>query len=100
MMDCFFVFLFVFVNLINLFFKDGLVFVFFKEVVLDFVIKKDFLDYEIYQNYRFILNLCFVFKVIEKIVVLCFIDYLEDNDLFEIFQLVYKKGYSMEIVFM
>jgi len=42
----------VFVNLINLSFKDGLVPALFKEAVLDPVIKKDSLDHEIYQNYR------------------------------------------------
>ena len=42
----------VFVNMINLSFKDGLVPSLFKEAVLDPVIKKDSLDYEIYQNYR------------------------------------------------
>lgn len=87
MTDCFSVLLPVFVNLINLSFKDGLVPALFKEAVLDPVIKKDSLDHEIYQNYRPISNLRFVPKATEKIVALRLTDHLEDNDLLE----TYKK---------
>ena len=47
MTDCFSVFLLVFVNMINLSFKDGLVLALFNYAVLDPVIKKDSLDHEI-----------------------------------------------------
>ena len=60
MTDCFSVLLPVFVNMINLSFKDGLVPALFKEAVLDPVFKRDSLDHDIYQNYRPILNLRFV----------------------------------------
>ena len=96
MTDCFSVLLPVFVNLINLSFKDDLVPALFKEAVLDPVIKKDSLDHEIYQNYRPISNLRFVSKATEKIVALRLTDHLEDNDLLETFQSAYKKGHSTE----
>ena len=64
--DCFSVLLPVFVNMINLSFKDRSVPALFEEAVLDPVIKKDILDHEIYQNYRPISNLCFVSKATEK----------------------------------
>ena len=44
MTDCFSVLLSVFVNVINLSFKDGLVPALFKDAVLDPVTKKDSLD--------------------------------------------------------
>ena len=64
--DCFSVLLPVFVNMINLSFKDGSVPALFEEAVLDPVIKKESFDHEIYQNYRPISNLCFVSKATEK----------------------------------
>ena len=94
MTDCFSVLLPVFVNMINLSFKDGLVPALFKEAVLDPVIKKDSLDHEIYQNYRPISNLRFVSKATEKVVASRLTDHLEDNNLLEIFQSAYKKGHS------
>ena len=65
MADCFSVLLPIFVNMINLSFKDGLVPVLFKEAVLDPVIKKDSLHHDIYQSYRPISNLPFVSKATE-----------------------------------
>ena len=70
MKDCISVFLPVFVNLINLSFKGGLVPALFKEAVLDPVLKKDSLDHEIYKNLRPISNLRSVSKETEKIVAL------------------------------
>ena len=96
MTDCFSVLLPVFVNVINLSFKDGLVLALYKEAVLDPVIKKDSLDHEVYQNYRPISNLRFVSKATEKIVALRITDHLEDNNLLETFQSAYKKGHGME----
>ena len=96
MTDCFSVLLPVFVNMISLFFKDGLVPALFKEAVLDPVIKKDSLDHEIYQNYRPISNLRFVSKATEKVVASRLTDHLEDNNLLEIFQSAYKKEHSTE----
>ena len=96
MTDCFSVLLPVFVNMINLSFKDGLVPALYKEAVLDPVIKKDSLDHEVYQNYRPISNLRFVSKATEKIVALRITDHLEDNNLLETFQSAYKKGHSRE----
>ena len=86
MTDCFSVLLPVFVNMINLSFKDGLEPALYKEAVLDPVIKKDSLDHEVYQNYRPISNLRFVSKATEKIVALRITDHLEDNNLLETFQ--------------
>ena len=83
MTDCFSVLLPVFVNMINLSFKDGSVPALYKEAVLDPVIKKDSLDHEVYQNYRPISNLRFVSKATEKIVALRITDHLEDNNLLE-----------------
>ena len=91
MTDCFPVLFPVFVNKINLSFKDGLVPALFKEAVLDHVIKKDSLDHEIYHHYR-----PFVSKATEKVVASRLTDHLEDNNVLENFQSVYKKGHSTE----
>ena len=76
MTDCFSVLLPVFVNMINLSFKDGLVPALLKEAVLDPVIKKDSLDHELYQNYRPISNLRFVSKATERVVASRLTDHL------------------------
>ena len=86
MTDCFSVLLPVFINLIHLSFKDGLVPMLFKEAVVDPVVKKDCLDLEIDQNYRLISNMRFVSKATEKIVALHLTDHLEVNNLLETFQ--------------
>ena len=96
MMDCFPVLLPVFVNLINLSFKDGLIPAVLRKQFYILSSKKDSLDLEIYQNYRPISNLCFVSETTEKTVALSLTDQLEDNNLLKTFQSGYKKGHSLE----
>ena len=43
------------------------------------------LDCEIFKNYRPVLNLSFVSKLIERIVCVQLVDHLKENDLYEIF---------------
>lgn len=70
-----------------------------KEVLFKFFFKKVLLDNEFFKNYRLVFNLMFFFKFCEKIVVFQFNNYLCDNNFQELFQSVYKNGYSIEFVF-
>lgn len=60
---CINIFFFIIVKIVNLLFIEVCVFVF------ELRIEKFFFDNELLLNYRFIFNLRFIFKVIEKVVV-------------------------------
>lgn len=96
--ECLLVLFLVMMKIVNLFIEFVLVLDCFKLVFLNFFFKKLCFDFENYVNFRFIFNLIFIFKLIEKVVVFQFVDYVMCNDLDEIFQFVYKQFYSIEIV--
>lgn len=60
------------------------------------ILKKPCLDSELLKNYRPILNLPFLSKVLEKTVYVALSSYLEDNNLPEIHQSAYKPHHSTE----
>lgn len=62
--------LFIFIMIINCWFLYGVMLNLLKIVMLLFLLKKKNVDYEIFFNFCFILNLKFIFKFIEKVVVL------------------------------
>ena len=55
------------------------------------------LDKEKMKNYRPISNLPFISKLIEKVVARCIEEHLEHNDLNDIYQSAYRRGYSTKI---
>ena len=59
-------------------------------------IKKPSEDHENLSNYRPITNLCFLSKVIEKVVAKRITRHLEDENLLEVFQSAYKSNHSTE----
>ena len=52
------------------------------------LLKKLSLDYQEFKNFRPISNLTFLSKVIEKVVALRLVDYIDNNGLCEFFQLL------------
>ena len=59
-------------------------------------LKKFGLDHEMFKNFRPVSNLAFVSKVIEKAVAAQLIEYIDSNDLGELYQSAYKKMHSTE----
>ena len=60
------------------------------------LIKKLILDCEIFKNYQPVSNLSFVSKLIERIICVQLVDHLKENDLYEIFQSLYRQLHSTE----
>ena len=56
-----------------------------KQAVIRPLLKKPNLDYQEFKNFRSISNLTFLSKVIEKVVALLVVDYMDNNDLCEVF---------------
>ena len=56
-----------------------------KQAVIRPLLKKPSLDYQEFKNFRSISNLTFLSKVIEKVVALLVVDYMDNNDLCEVF---------------
>lgn len=96
--ECVFVILFVIIKIVNFFINFCVVFDCFKLVMLNLLFKKMGLDFQIFVNFRLILNLMFLLKFFERVVVVQLINYVMINDFGELFQLVYKQLYSIEIV--
>ena len=57
-----------------------------KQAVIRPLLKKPSLDYQEFKNFRPISNLTFLSKVIEKVVALQLVDYIDNNGLCEVFQ--------------
>ena len=55
------------------------------------LLKKPSLDYREFKNFRPISNLQFLGKIIEKVVADQLINYLDDNNLQEVYQSTYKR---------
>ena len=64
--------------------------------MLNPLLKKPALDTEEFKNFRPISNLRFLSKITEKVVATQLIEYLDKNNLSELFQCAYKKFHSTE----
>ena len=60
------------------------------------LIKKPGLDREMLNNYRPVSNLSFVSKVIEKVISICILGHILDNNIVDSFQSAYRVGDSCE----
>ena len=67
-----------------------------KEAMIKPLIKKSNLDTDEFKNFRPISNPRFLLKIVEKVVAVQLIEYLEVNGLNERFQSAYKKFHSTE----
>ena len=67
-----------------------------KEAIIKPILKKNNLDPSEYMNFRSISNLPFVSKVIEKVTAAQLTSYVEDNNLCELFQSVYRRNHNTE----
>ena len=67
-----------------------------KRAVICPLLKKPRLDYQEFKNFRPISNLTFLSKVIEKVVGLQLVDYIDNNGLCEVFQSAYRAHHSTE----
>ena len=65
-----------------------------KQAVIRPLLKKPSLDYQEFKNFRPISNLTFLSKVIEKVVALQLVDYIDNNGLCEVFQSAYRAHHS------
>ena len=61
-----------------------------KQAVIRPLLKKASVDYREFKNFRPIANLTFLSKVIEKVVALQLVDYIDNNGLCEVFQPAYR----------
>lgn len=96
--DCMDVFLLIIMKMINLLFEFGLFVDDWKCVFVFLFLKKFGLDF-LFKNYRFVSNLQYVLKLIEKMVFEQIYIYMMIYLLYFEFQFVYCKNYSMEMVF-
>ena len=67
-----------------------------KHAVVTPLLKKSDLDPEILSNYRPISNLSFISKLLEKYVASQIRQYMDENDLFDVFQSAYRPAHSCE----
>ena len=67
-----------------------------KQAVIRPLLKKPSLDYQGFKNFRPISNLTFLSKVIEKVVALQLVVYIDNNGLCEVFQSAFRAHHSTE----
>ena len=65
-----------------------------KQAIIRPFLKKPGLDHQHYRNFRPLSNLTFLSKVIEKVVALQLVDYIDSNGLCEMFQSAYRTNHS------
>ena len=63
------------------------------------LLKKPSLDHREFKNFRPISNLQFLAKIIEKVVADQLINYLDDNNLQEVYQSAYKRRLASTMTF-
>ena len=68
----------------------------FKKALVTPLLKKTTLDANDVKTYRPVSNLCFVSKIVEKVVAVRFSKHLSDNDLYEQMQSAYRPNHSTE----
>ena len=66
----------------------------FKKALVTPLLKKTTLDANDVKNYHPVSNLCFVSKIVEKVVAVRFSKHLSDNDLYEQMQSAYRPNHS------
>jgi hypothetical protein len=94
--DCLDVLLPVITKIINLSLSTSTMPDSYKHAALLPLIKKALLDPEVLKNFRPVSNLVFVSKLIEKAVDVQMVDYMNDNNLYEVMQSAYKQFHSTE----
>ena len=67
-----------------------------KTALITPLLKKSNLNSDDFKNFRPVSNLPFISKVIEKVVAVQLVDYINDNDLGESLQSAYKRHHSTE----
>ena len=72
-------------KIVKLFFETSIMPNELKQSVIRPLLKKPSLDYQEFKNFRSISNLTFLSKVIDKVVALLAVDYMDNNDLCEVF---------------
>ena len=75
-------------KVVNLFLETGLMSTVLKEAIIKPLLKKSSLNPDEFKNFRPILNLCFLSKIIEKCVAKQLIEYLDFNGLSKILQFI------------
>ena len=68
----------------------------FKKALVTPLLKNTTLDANDVKNYRPVSNLCFMSKIVEKVVAVRFSKHLSDNDLYEQMQSAYRPNHSTE----
>ena len=68
----------------------------FKSVLVTQILKKRCLDHNDLNNYRPIFNLCFIAKILEKLVLSQVSSYLNSHNLYDTCQSAYRPGHSTE----
>lgn len=84
------------VNIVNKSLESGIFPSELKSALVRPLLKKPNLDTEEFKNYRPVSNLAFLGKVIEKVVALRLVDYLDTNQLDEPFQSAYRRHHGTE----
>ena len=68
----------------------------FKSALVTPILKKKCLDHNDLNNYRPVSNLCFIAKILEKLVLSQVSSYLNSHNLYNTFQSAYRPGHSTE----
>ena len=67
-----------------------------KHAIITPILKKALLDPELYNNYRPVSSLTFLSKIIEKILYIQLVNYIENNNLYPTYQSSYRQNHSCE----
>ena len=68
----------------------------FKSALVTPILKKRCLDHNVLNNYRHVSNLCFIAKILEKLVLSQVSSYLNSHNLYNTCQSAYRPGHSIE----
>ena len=83
-------------KLVNLSLSSGVVPATFKRAVVTPLIKKSSLPRNEFKNYRPVSGLCFISKLVERVVAAQISDHIDANNLNNDYQSAYKRGHSTE----
>ena len=83
-------------KIVNLSLSSGVFPDVYKRAVIKPLLKKPHLDTEVYGNYRPVSNVCFLSKIIEKVVKCQLMDHMNKYGLMDIYQSAYRPGHSTE----
>ena len=96
LLDCLDLLCLVIWKIVNLSLETSVMSTELKQAVIRPLLKKPSLDYQEFENFWRISNLTFLSKVIEKVVALQLVDYIDNNSLCEFFQSAYRANHSTE----